>query len=50
MAKHKSLLRKEISLILVIKLILIFMLWILFFQHPIEEKLTNQDIAEHIVT
>lgn len=43
-------LRKEITLLLLIKLILLFILWKTCFAHPIEEHLTNQDVATHILT
>lgn len=50
MAKLSFSLRKEITLILVIKGVLIFMLWFFFFQHPLADHLNVQDVASHIVS
>jgi len=49
MMKNPFSLRKDISLALILKLILIFLLWALFFQHPVEEHLSDRDIMGHIV-
>lgn len=38
-------LRKEITIILCLKLVAIFILWKCCFSHPIDHTLTTQDIA-----
>jgi hypothetical protein len=49
MKKFSFSLRKEIFLVLLVKLGLILILWGLCFQHPIEENLTDQAIAKHVL-
>ena len=41
-------LRKEIVLVLVIKLLLIWGIWFLFFSHPVDERLSSDQFAKAI--
>lgn len=49
MLKRLSL-RQEILLILAIKLILLFILWIACFSHPLDENLKPTDIRSHLTS
>jgi len=42
-------LKRDISLVLILKVIAIFLLWQLFFSHPIEHSLKPKDIAERFL-
>lgn len=42
--------RKDITSILLIKLIALFLLWVLFFAHPVDERLTNNQLTEWMVS
>jgi hypothetical protein len=39
---------QEILLMLVIKLTLLYTIWLLFFSHPIDTKLTAPDLSTHL--
>ena len=41
-------LRNEIVLALIIKLVLIYCLWVAFFSHPISSTLSEEDVAKII--
>lgn len=41
-------LRKEIALVLVIKLFLIWGIWFLFFSHPVDKQLSSDQFANVI--
>lgn len=38
--------RIDICSALLIKLIALFLLWVLFFAHPVDERLTNSQLTE----
>lgn len=42
--------RKDIISVLLIKLIALFLLWMLFFAHPVDESLTKNQLTEWMVT
>lgn len=39
---------QEILLMLIIKLSLLYLIWFLFFSHPIDKKLTAPDLSSHL--
>lgn len=41
-------LRKEIALVIIIKLILIFIIWFTCFSNPISDRLTTESMQKHI--
>lgn len=41
-------LAKELSIVLTVKFVLLYILWALFFAHPVSETLTRQGIAQHL--
>lgn len=43
-------LRNEIILVLIIKLTLIYLLWIAFFSQPVTDKLTEDEVAQFILS
>lgn len=47
MLKRLSLSR-EIVLMLVVKLSLLYLIWLLFFSHPIDNRLTAPDLSNHL--
>ena len=42
--------RKEITLIICVKLIALFLLWGFFFSHPVSRKLNKAVLVEHFVS
>lgn len=45
----RKVLRKEIIVILVVKFLFMFTLWIVFFSDPIADHLTSTDVSSHIM-
>jgi hypothetical protein len=43
-AWRKDRLATEITLVLGIKVLLLWLLWLAFFQHPLDEQLTNDQV------
>lgn len=48
MTPRKYSLRIEITLMLVVKLALLYLLWFFCFSHPIDKSLKSHHISEHI--
>ena len=42
--------RKEIITVISIKLLVIILLWQMFFSHPIDHKLTKNDLTQHYIS
>ena len=40
---------KEISLVLILKILFLMGLWWLCFSHPIQEHLTSADLGQHLL-
>jgi hypothetical protein len=41
--------RKEIMLVLALKLFLLWLLWMFFFSHPADVNLTKEEMAQHFI-
>ena len=46
---HQNRLTKEVSIVLILKLIFIFLLWTLFFSHPLAKHINDSKFAEHLL-
>lgn len=49
MMPHKFSLKFEIIFALVIKFLLLFFIWKIFFSHPLDKNLTSHDVGNHII-
>lgn len=43
----RKLFRKEITLVIIIKLLALTLIWFVCFSHPLSKKLTPQTLAQH---
>lgn len=43
-------LRKEIAIIIILKIAVIYLLWMMFFSHPIADHLSAHDILHHLIS
>ena len=42
-------LKRDIAIVLVFKVIAIYLLWLLFFSHPLEKQLNPNMISQHLL-
>ncbi|MCH9644684.1 MAG: hypothetical protein K0U29_03935 [Gammaproteobacteria bacterium] len=47
--KNRPNIKREIAAILVFKAIAIFIIWMLFFSHPLDKKLTPNTVSQHLL-
>jgi hypothetical protein len=45
----RNIYRKDITLVIILKLLALFLLWELFFSHPIEKDLTHDKLVRHLL-